>query len=109
MWPFKKRADPAEKTEEESQEDALLTASLSNEYITKDQAMNVPTFSSCVNKIAESISTIPIRLYRVKNEQLEEIKDDKRTKLLNDDTGDTLDGVQFKRAMVKDYGLQCIR
>ena len=103
MWPFKKRADPAEKTEEESQEDALLTASLSNEYITKDQAMNVPTFSSCVNKIAESISTIPIRLYRVKNEQLEEIKDDKRTKLLNDDTGDTLDGVQFKRAMVKDY------
>lgn len=103
MWPFRKRADPAEKTETESQEDALLAASLSDEYISKEQAMNVPTFASCVNKIAESISTIPIRLYKVENEQLEEIKDDKRTKLLNDDTGDTLDGVQFKRAMVKNY------
>ena len=32
-----------------------------------------------------------------------EIKDDNRTVLLNQDTGDTLDAIQFKRAMVRDY------
>ena len=104
MWPFRMRADPEpEKTETESSEDALLRASLSDDYMTKDQAMNVPAFAACVNKIAETVSTIPIRLYKVENEKLEEVKGDERIRILNDDTGDTLDGVQFKRALVKDY------
>ena len=36
---------------------------------------------------------------------IEEVTDDKRTKLLNGDTGDTLDAFQMKRAMVKDMFL----
>lgn len=104
MWPFKMRADPKPaKTQTESSEEALLRASLSDETMTRDQAMNIPAFAACVNKIAETISTIPIRLYKQTGDQLEEIKDDERVKLLNDDTGDTLDGVQFKRAVTKDY------
>lgn len=104
MWPFKMRADPKPvKTETESSEEALLRASLSDETMTRDQAMNIPAFAACVNKIAETISTIPIRLYKQTGDKLEEIKDDERVKLLNDDTGDALDGVQFKRAMTKDY------
>lgn len=104
MWPFRMRADPEpEKTEIASNEDALLRASLSDDYTTKDQAMNVPAFAACVNKIAETVSTIPIRLYRLEDGKLEEVKDDGRTRLLNDDTGDTLDGVQFKRALTRDY------
>ena len=35
--------------------------------------------------------------------KLEEVRDDARTRLLNEDTGDTLNGVQFKRALVRDY------
>ena len=35
--------------------------------------------------------------------KLEEVKDDERPRCLNDDTGDTLDGVQFKRALTRDY------
>lgn len=104
MWPFKMRAEPETKTETESSEDALLIASLADDVPTREQAMNVPTFSSCVNKIAEAISTIPIKLYKLDEEgRLEEIKGDRRVGLLNDDTGDTLDGVQFKRAMTRDY------
>lgn len=104
MWPFKMRAEPETKTETESSEDALLSASLADDVMTREQAMNVPTFSSCVNKISEAISTIPIKLYKLDEEgRLEEIKGDRRVGLLNDDTGDTLDGVQFKRAMIRDY------
>ena len=104
MWSFRLRADPEpEKTETESNEDALLRASLSDDYMTRDQAMNVPAFAACVNKIAETVSTIPIRLYRLVDEKLEAVEDDARVRLLNDDTGDTLDGVQFKRALVRDY------
>jgi len=104
MWSFRLRADPEpEKTETESNEDALLRASLSDDYMTRDQAMNVPAFAACVNKIAETVSTIPIRLYRLVDGKLEAVEDDTRVRLLNDDTGDTLDGVQFKRALVRDY------
>lgn len=104
MWPFKMRAEPETKTETETPEDALLMASLADDIMTREQAMNVPTFAACVNKISEAISTIPFKLYRVDEEgRLEEIKDDKRPGMLNDDTGDTLDGVQFKRAMARDY------
>lgn len=103
-WPFRIRAETTEKTEVTPQaEDTLLRALLSDEQMTKEQAMKVPAFAACVNKIAEAISTIPIRLYRLEDGKVEEIKNDIRTKLLNDDTGDTLNGVQFKRAMAKDY------
>lgn len=104
MWSFRLRADPEpEKKETESNEDALLRASLSDDYMTRDQAMNVPAFAACVNKIAETVSTIPVRLYRLVDGKLDAVEDDDRVRLLNDDTGDTLDGVQFKRALVRDY------
>lgn len=104
MWPFRMRAEPEpKKTETETSGDALLRTILASDCMTRDQAMNVPAFAACVNKITETISTIPIKLYRIVDGKLEEVKDDGRTRLLNDDTGDTLDGVQFKRALIRDY------
>ena len=104
MGPFRMRADPEpEKTEIGAGEDALLRSILAADCMTRDQAMNVPAFAACVNKIAETISTIPIRLYKLVDGKLEEVKDDERPRCLNDDTGDTLDGVQFKRALTRDY------
>ena len=77
MWPFRMRADPdSEKTDIESNEDALLRASLTDNYMTREQAMNVPAFAACVNKIAETVSTIPIRLYKLVDGKLEEVEDD---------------------------------
>ncbi len=105
MWPFtKKRADPipAQKVDE-STFDALLRAGLSDDYMTKEKAMNVPAFAACVNKISETVSTIPIRLYMHLDGEKVEAVEDPRVRLLNDDTGDTLNGVEFKRAMIRDY------
>lgn len=103
---FKMRAEPelAQEKQSQSSEDALLVASLADDIMTREQAMNVPAFAACVNKITEAISTIPFKLYRTDADgRLEEIKDDRRVQLLNEDTGDTLDGVQFKRAIARDY------
>lgn len=103
MWPFSSRADPEKTESQESVADALLRAALNDEGTTKEQAMNVPTFAACVNKIAETISTIPIKLYKREGDEIKEVIGDNRVKILNDDTGDALNGVQFKRALVKDY------
>lgn len=112
---FKKRAEEEpekelkeeteeEKTEEgENSEEQILTAQLQgDDSITFDNAMKIPAFSACVNKICDTISMIPIKLYKRNGDQVEEVKDS-RVNILNLDTGDTLDGVQFKYAMVKDY------
>jgi len=85
----------------------LLTAFLSETQITEYEAMNIPAVSQCVNLISDTISTIPIKLYKSEENQgrkrTVEVLNDIRTVLLNDDTQDTFDGVQFKRAMVRDY------
>ncbi|MDR1240281.1 MAG: phage portal protein [Oscillospiraceae bacterium] len=71
------------------------------------KAMNIPAFASSINQICESVAMIPIKLYRFeetkKGKFTKEVTDDDRTTLLNDDTGDTLSGAEFKRAMVRDY------
>ncbi|MDR1628469.1 MAG: phage portal protein, partial [Oscillospiraceae bacterium] len=52
------------------------------------------------------VASIPIKFYREesgKNGRSSREIDNYRIKLLNDDTGDTLTGVQFKRALVRDF------
>jgi HK97 family phage portal protein len=46
---------------------------------------------------------MPVKLYKYKQGKVEEVENDSRTRLLNNDTGDTLDGFQFKKALVRDY------
>ena len=48
---------------------------------------------------------MPVKLYKEKQGKVEEVKGDNRVKLLNGDTGDTLDAWQMKKAMVQDYML----
>lgn len=87
--------------------DDLLEALIKGRTITREMAMSIPKVSSCANRIAETIAMIPFRLY----EQTEkdgrtvsrEITDDNRTKLINQYTGDTLTGFEFKKALILDY------
>lgn len=69
--------------------------------------MNIPAISQCVNLISETISMLPIKLYREEvvdgKRKTTEVTYDKCCGLLNDYTGDTLDGVQFKQALIRDY------
>lgn len=83
--------------------DVLLQALLNNEAITREKALTIPTVSGAVDLIANTIACMPVKLYKYKQGSVEEVEDDNRVKLLNQDTHDTLDPYQMKKAMVEDY------
>jgi HK97 family phage portal protein len=83
--------------------DVLLRALLNNEPITREQALTLPAVSGAVDFICGTIASMPVKLYKIKDGKIEEQDRDPRVKLLNGDTGDTLDGFQFKKAIVEDY------
>lgn len=92
---------------EESVDDVLLKAMLNHEEIDRAAAMEIPIVSSSVDKVCNTFASIPFKLYK------EEIDDkgkrtaveinDERVRLINDNTKDTLDGFQFKKAICEDY------
>ena len=83
--------------------DVLLQALLNSETITREQALTLPAVSGAVSLISNMIASMPIKLYKYKQGKVEAVEDDDRVRLLNGDTGDTLDAWQLKRAMVEDY------
>ncbi len=89
-----------------SDEAQLKEALTGGGTISKEDALSIPAVASAVDTITGKISTIPLKLYKetVKDgkKTVEEVQDS-RCNLFNEDTGDTLDGVQFKRAMITDY------
>ena len=91
---------------EEKIEDVLLKAIVKGEEISRDEALTLPSVSSAIGLICDSFAMIPFRLYEKKDKdgkkQTHEINDD-RVYIINKDTGDTLDGFQFKKAICEDY------
>ena len=83
--------------------DVLLQALLNGETITREKAMTLPAVNAAVDFISNAVACMPVKLFKYKQGKVEEIENDPRTKLLNGDTGDTLDGFQMKKAMVEDY------
>lgn len=86
--------------------DPLLTALLGNETITRDMAMSIPAVARNVGLICDLVSTIPVKLYKEDPEEADKkIVEviDPRVDLLNKDTKDTLNAVEFKKAMIEDY------
>ena len=100
MGLFKKRSDDPVR---EMATDALLRALLNNEEITRDKALMLPAVSGAVDLISSSIASMPVKLYKYSKGRVEEVFGDPRTRFLNSDTGDTLDGFQLKKALVEDY------
>lgn len=92
-------------TGEVSFEDPLLQAMLGGGEISKEKALQVPTVAGGVDLIAGIVAGTPIKLYRDGPGKAEEVKNDPRLQLLNDETGDTLNANEFWRAMVRDYYL----
>lgn len=84
-------------------DDVLLSALIKGETITRDKAMTLPAVAGAVDFISNMIASMPVKLYKYKQGKVEELDGDSRVKLLNGDTGDTLDAFQFKKAMVEDY------
>lgn len=71
----------------------------------KGRSNNIPSLAGCLNKIAGTMAAVPIKLYKREDDRITEVTDDRRTILLNSETGDTLDAYQMKRAVVLDYFL----
>lgn len=73
--------------------------------LTREAAISIPTVSACINKIGDTISQLPVKLYKRNEEEVTEIYDDPRIKLLNGSTGDTLSTVDMWKAAIEDYFL----
>ncbi|RXI50227.1 phage portal protein [Clostridium tetani] len=103
LWLFreKEKREVAEETPT-TLEDLLLQAVLKEDKITRQMALNIPTLSACIELISNTVAMLPIKLYKKENGQVTEVLDN-RSKLLNDDTKDTLDGFQFKKVLIEDY------
>lgn len=84
-------------------EELLLSAGIASETISEEQALNIPSVSACVEIIANTVASLPVALYQESEGKVIEVKGDERIFLLNDETKDTLDGFQFKKAIVEDY------
>jgi HK97 family phage portal protein len=95
--PFRREKRAATKLEEILIKSGVLTSKVS-----KDQALSIPVFAACVDLISNTIASLPVHLYKQSTDTTEMIEDN-RAKLLNAETGDTLDGFQMKKAWVTDY------
>ena len=100
---FKKRDTESRQVDADTVNDVLLKAIINGESITREQALTLPAVSGAVDFIAGTIACMPVKLYKYKKGQVEEVDGDPRPKMLNIDTGDTLDGFQMKKAIVTDY------
>lgn len=89
--------------EAEAPSDILLTTLIKGDTITRDMALSIPAVAADVDFISNCIAAMPIKLFKYKQGHVEEVEGDSRTRLLNSDTGDTLDAFQFKKALVMDY------
>lgn len=95
-----------EKSEIRQSEELVLKGFLNEGTISEREAMNIPSVSRCVNLIADTVSMIPIKLYKEEflNGKRKTVEiEDSRCDLFNLDTKDTLGGADFKRALVRDY------
>ena len=84
-------------------DEALLEALVGRKTVTKEIALQIPTVSGGIDLIANIVAGTPIRLYRDEGGKAEEVTEDYRLSLLNDETGDTLNANEFWHAMIRDY------
>lgn len=97
---FRKRATTVDVN---TVDDVLLRAILNGEAIAREDALTLPAVSGAVDFISGTIASMPIKLYKYKSGKVEEVDGDPRVRMLNADTGDTLDAYQLKKALVEDY------
>ena len=92
--------------DETQTDDLLLRALLQGQKVDRVTALSIPVISGCVDLICNTFAMIPFKLYKetVKDGKraTEEVTDN-RVRLINEDTTDTLDGFQFKKAICEDY------
>ena len=112
-WLFGKKEESEERAENPQtnagmvkMEDALLTAIFGSSGMTKAKMLEIPIVMSCIEKMAGTVARLPVKLYRrTEDGKTVEVTDDPRVRMLNTDTGDTLNTNEFIKAMIEDYYL----
>ena len=92
--------------DESKVDDLLLRALLQGGTVDRTTALSIPVVSACVDLICNTFAMIPFKLYKETEKDgkraTEEVTDG-RVAIINEDTTDTLDGFQFKKALCEDY------
>lgn len=103
---IKNKAEKETIIDKNAVEDVILKALIEGEEIDREKVLMIPAVSSAVGLICDSFAMIPFKLYKKTNKdgkkQTSEVEDN-RVNIVNYDTGDTLDGFQFKKAIAEDY------
>lgn len=99
---FKSKAEPVKEERSQTLEEILLEAGVLKNAISKNQALSIPSVSASVDLIANTVASIPVYLYQETDGKVTDVNDN-RTFLINDETGDTLNGFDFKKSLVIDY------
>lgn len=102
------RAQNEAEVQETTLDDVMLQAAIRGEDIDREKALMIPAVASDVDRISNAFAMIPFKLYERKEEDGEirvSAVDDPRVRMLNSETGDTLDGFSMKKAMCEDYFL----
>lgn len=76
------------------------------DFITRKKALSLPSVYANVELIANTIGNLEIKLYKENKGSVEEVKEDYRTLLLNDEPNAFMTGDELKKAMVRDYLLE---
>lgn len=82
----------------------LLRALIGGDKFTAEQALEIPAFSAAVDFISNTVSMLPVKLYRenTADSSTEEITDDRRLFLLNDESNPIMGADIAKRAAIRD-------
>lgn len=85
---------------------ALLQAIIGTGAIDADTAMEIPALSAAIDFVSGIVARLPVKLYREENDGSEcrtnEITDDPRLRLLNEDTGDLVGAYEARAAQISD-------
>lgn len=84
--------------------DVLLRALIGGNQMDEKKAMSIAAFAACVDFVADTTARLPVKLYRdcQVHQTAEEITEDRRVSLLNDDGGDLLTAYDARKAQVRD-------
>lgn len=104
------RAAPEERAEQMLEAEGALEAFFNsialNRIVSRDEAMGIPALAGCLEFICGIAASVPVKLYRMGKDKEEEVTDDPRLRILNEDTGDLLTGPEWKKAYFIDYYLR---
>ena len=80
----------------------ILTG-VTNDLYTSEELLSIPVAKACCDLIVNAIKALPIELYKyVDNDTVQEVKDDYRLRLLNNEPNTIATGCDFKAKIIQD-------